>query len=580
MLVRPDWLNLNGAWEFETDPGDLGLKEHWFANRRLHDQIIVPFTLEAAASGLAPSPEAPNIVWYARDFELPASWQAARVVLRIGACDHWTRIFLNGQEAGQHRGGYSPISVDLTHLLVPGTNRLVIRVEDPLSWTQPRGKQAGTTRWPIDYDAVTGIWQTAWLEPLGPVSVEEISSQFRLADNTLTVTAGFSRQFDGDLEIRVLRDGLELACGSTSTDYRAEARVSLQLEMPALWSPSSPTLHQLELTLTSRSRDHQDRVVSYVGLREITVNSGKLCLNGEPLYLRGVLDQGYFPEGWYTAVDDHAIRRDVELTLALGFNCARKHQKAEDPRYLYWADRLGLMVWAEMPSGRIFSTELISTLTTEWTRLMRRDRNHPSIIAWVPFNESWGVWHQIERPAQRAFVDAIYALSKTLDTTRPVIGNDGWEYSSGDLWTLHIYNGSEADSLNDRLNRVLANPGAPLNKSESPVHQRVGALPGATVTGLPVLLTECGGVGFIGNRERTGDEFAYGALPTTTTRLESDCRAIAREIDAARALGGYVWTQLTDVQQEINGVLYFDRTPKLPIDTFREIFSGIGSFPD
>ncbi len=579
ILARPNWLNLNGTWEFEPDPDNSGLRDRWFAERKLTSQIIVPFTMEAAASGVDPAHRSASIVWYARDFVLPDDWQSERTVLRIGACDHWTRIFVNGLEVGQHRGGYTPISVDITHALTSGSNRLVIRVEDSLSWTQPRGKQAGTTRWPIDYDAVTGIWQTVWLEPLGAISIEEIHSQFRCSDDTLTLSAGGSRRFVGGRGRRGLGDGLEIASGKTSANDRQEARITLQLDSPARWSPASPTLHAVELTLMSADGERLDHVTSYVGLREVSVNNGTLCLNGAPIYLRGVLDQGYFPAGWYTPIDDEAIRRDVELTLALGFNCARKHQKAEDPRYLYWADRLGLMVWAEMPSGRIFSTELITTLTDEWTRLMRRDRNHPCIIAWVPFNESWGVWHQVERPEQRAFVDAIYSLSKALDSTRPVVGNDGWEFSSGDLWTLHIYNGEGSDTLNDRLNRVLANPGAPLNRSTSPIHQRVGALPGADVSGLPVLLTECGGVGYVGENERSGDEFAYGELPATTVALESDCRAIAREISAAKTLGGYVWTQLTDVQQEVNGVLYFDRTPKLPLETFREIFSQTGDEP-
>ncbi|MFZ8914379.1 MAG: glycoside hydrolase family 2 TIM barrel-domain containing protein, partial [Pseudomonadales bacterium] len=216
-------------------------------------------------------------------------------------------------------------------------------------------------------------------------------------------------------------------------------RLSFTLENPALWHPDHPYLYDLPVTLEDPLEGTRDQVESYLGLREITWDEAGLRLNGERLYLRGVLDQGYFPEGWYTAPSDEALRRDVELTLALGFNCARKHQKAEDPRYLYWADRLGLLVWAEMPSGRIFSTDLVETLTQEWMTLIRRDRAHPSIITWVPFNESWGVWHQGSRPEQRAWVDSLYHLTKALDPSRPVVGNDGWEYSSGDLWTLHLY---------------------------------------------------------------------------------------------------------------------------------------------
>ena len=255
--------------------------------------------------------------------------------------------------------------------------------------------------------------------------------RFSYADRTLVVTAGFSRPVTGRLSLSIHREGSVVAQAAAQVDYRSEARLSFTLANAALWHPDDPTLYDLTATLEDPLEGTVDEIESYLGLREISWDRSGLRLNGERLYLRGVLDQGYFPDGWYTAPGDEALRRDVELTLALGFNCARKHQKAEDPRYLYWADRLGLLVWAEMPSGRIFSTELVETLTQEWMTLIRRDRAHPSIITWVPFNESWGVWHQGSRPEQRAWVDSLYHLTKTLDPSRPVVGNDGWEYSSG-----------------------------------------------------------------------------------------------------------------------------------------------------
>ena len=322
--------------------------------------------------------------------------------------------------------------------------------------------------------------------------------------------------------------------------------------------------------LLNRATGERDEATSYTGLREVSVTAGQLCLNGAPLYLRGVLDQGYFPEGWYTATTDGALRRDVELTLAMGFNCARKHQKAEDPRYLYWADKLGLMVWAEMPSGRVFSTELVESLTTEWMELIKRDRAHPSIIAWVPFNESWGVWHQSERPEQRAFVDAVTSLTKALDDSRVVVGNDGWEYSSGDLWTLHLYD--EESDVSSRLATLIEDPHSSVT-SEFGGRDRVGALPGADVGGLPILLTECGGIGMGSFSE---EDFSYGNLAETPEALEARMHKIMKDVRSLEALQGFVWTQLTDVQQEINGLLYFDRQPKLPIAVLHDIFSKGG----
>lgn len=569
ILVREQWLNLNGPWSFRMDPEDEGMNARWFESGVPDASLItVPYPVESEASGIHEI-EPSSVVWYERDVELPNEWQG-RVTLRIGGCDHWTRAFINGLEVGQHRGGYAPFAFDIQHALTPGTNRITIRVQDSLSWTQPRGKQAGTTRWPIDYDSVTGIWQTVWLEPLPAVSIESTAFRFSHASGELVYTVCFSGQVEGELEVEISRHGEHVASATVETGLRSEVRQTFTIENGDLWSPESPDLYDVHITLTNHDTGERDRVISYLALREVAVADGELQLNGQKLYLRGVLDQGYFPGGWYTALTDEDIRSDVELTLAMGLNCARKHQKAEDPRYLYWADRLGLMVWAEMPSGKIFSTELIETLTSEWIDLVKRDRAHPSVIAWVPFNESWGVWHQAERPEQRAFVDGVVALTRALDQTRPVIGNDGWEYSSGDLWTLHLY--FEDRDISARLSELIAAPAASVTDTQGG-HHRAGALPGADVTGLPILLTECGGIGF----GRYGDEdFSYGELPQTEQALEAGVRAIADMISSAEQLQGFVWTQLTDIQQEINGLLYFDRQPKLPLSTLKEIFSGIG----
>jgi beta-galactosidase/beta-glucuronidase len=568
ILARERWINLNGTWDFALDPSDEGLRAGWQSTASFEQKIIVPYTLEAQASGIG-NRQAPKVVWYGRDFEVPGAWRQERLMLRFGACDHWARVFVNGQEVGQNRGGYAPFAFDIVHALQAGTNRITVRVEDSPSWSQPRGKQEGTTRWPIDYDGVTGIWQTVWLEPVAKTAIEDIHCGFSLAASQMDVTVGLSGLFDGKLRVAVVEGETVVGTGETSLEGRVEAKVSLRITEPKLWSPTIPHLYDLKLELLDASGSVVDEAISYAGLREIAAGPDGLKINGEPLYIRGVLDQGYFPEGWYTPLDDAAIRRDVELTLALGFNCARKHQKAEDPRYLYWADRLGLLVWAEMPSGRIFSAELVTTLTDEWLRLVRRDRAHPSVMAWVPFNESWGVWNQADRPAQRSFVDGIYHLTRALDGTRPVVGNDGWEYSSGDLWTLHIYEG-DGRPVAARLDDVLADPEAQLYTDG-----RVGALPGGDVSGLPVLLTECGGIGFV-PEGYDGDTFAYGDIPETVEELERRFRSIAADVGAAGQLSGFVWTQLTDIQQEINGVLTFDREPKLPLEVMREIFEGVG----
>lgn len=569
LLMREAWLNLNGTWSFQMDADNVGMSLGWFAAGLPNPaDIVVPYPVESAASkihAVAPA----EVVWYEREFLVPAEW-SERVMLRIGACDHWTRVFINGQEVGQHRGGYAPFGFDIGHALIDGINRITLRAEDSLSWTQPRGKQAGTTRWPIDYDSVTGIWQTIWLEPLPMVCIESTAFEYKVASAELMYTVGFSAQVDGLLEVAISDQGSVIASASAQTNLRSETRLRFVIEHPQLWSPDTPHLYDVSLKLTNHQANDIDTVESYVGLREISTADGALRLNEQPLYLRGVLDQGYFPEGWYTALTDEDIRRDVELTLAMGFNCARKHQKAEDPRYLYWADKLGLLVWAEMPSGRIFSTELVEALTSEWIDLVKRDRGHPSVMAWVPFNESWGVWHQAERPAQRAFVDGIVGLTKALDPSRCVVGNDGWEFSSGDLWTLHLY--FENRDVATRLDELIADPSKSVT-DEYGGHERAGALPAAAVAGLPILLTECGGIGF---GRYSDSDFSYGDIPQSKEALEQHIREITDMIDAAGSLQGFVWTQLTDIQQEINGLLYFDRTPKLPLPILRAIITSVG----
>jgi beta-galactosidase/beta-glucuronidase len=568
-MQRQEWLNLNGTWRFKADPERKGLKERWYLGGDFNDTITVPFPIESEASGIHNlSPE--KTYWYATEFNLPVSWQN-EVLLHIGASDYRTRVFINGTQVCDHAGGYTPITANITHALEATNNLVVILVEDDIGWTQPRGKQAGTTKWPIDYDTVTGIWQTVWLEPIGKTHITALHNAFDIAKSELTLTIESNLQSACSVEVYLSLNQVN-ATSKADMNQRAEARCTFSIENPELWRPERPNLYDLKIKLIDETGNVLDEISSYVGLREVGHKDGYVTLNGEKLYLRGVLDQGYFPTGWYTPIDDDAIKKDVELTLAMGFNITRKHQKIEDPRFLYWADKLGLLVWEEMPSGRVFSNELTRALTNEWLEVLKRDRQHPCIIAWVPFNESWGVWHQSSRPEQRSLVDSLVSLTKACDQSRLVIGNDGWEFSSGDLWTLHLYDGEE-QSLAERLGQLVKDPHTYIVGEGS--DGRIGALPGATVEGLPVILTECGGIGYMSS-ERRDDAFSYGDIPTSEQELLTKFEQVARTVNETKQLKGFVWTQLTDVQQEVNGVLYFDRSPKLPIEKILEVMLGIG----
>lgn len=536
------------------------------------ESITVPFAPGAAASGILwESPS--SVVWYQRSFDRP-KWSHPGLLLNIGASDYISDIYINGHHVCSHRGGYTAIQCAIEDWVEERGNVLTIRVADTDSWQQPRGKQAGDTRWPIDYDAVIGIWQSVWLEPVTDHYFTSIFSRYDDAGKTLSVSLTVSEQSHGRLIVKLSREGVVVESAQANFANRDEATVRLVLADPQLWSPDDPNLYDLDVTLIDEPGKTIDQIASYAGLREVRWQDGGLLLNGERQYLRGVLDQGYFPDGWYTAVDDEALRRDVALTKAMGFNFARKHQKIEDPRYLYWADKLGLMLWAEMPAGRIFSTQLIQALVEQWPRALIRDRSHPSIVGWVVFNESWGIWHQGERPEQRHLADALYSLTKSIDPTRPTIGNDGWEFSTGDVWAVHSYEQGHG-ALAKCIDRLLESPQSYVADVGRP---RQGALEGADPRKLPLVLSECGGVGFVGSNRSAAaehDDFAYGEMPENEDNYASACRGLLAEISEIHQLSGFVWTQLTDVQQEVNGLLFFDREPKLPIEHIRQMVLSV-----
>lgn len=571
LLMRDQWLNLNGVWRFQPDPADLGQAGLWYAPAQWPDDgaadITVPFAPGSQASGINWA-EPTNVVWYRRVFDRP-DWSAQDVLLNIGACDYTTDVYLNGHHVCRHQGGYTPLQCSVGRFLKETDNVLVVRASDTDSWQQPRGKQAGDTRWPIDYDSVIGIWQTVWLEPTQENYGHSIFSRYELGSRELKVTLTLAEQCQGSLEIEVFLDGASVILGQSAFANRNESAVTLRIDEPQLWSPGSPVLYDLSIKVLSESGELIDQITSYTGLREVRCEGGAVLLNGEPQYLKGVLDQGYFPGGWYTAQDDAALRRDIELTKAMGFNFVRKHQKLEDPRYLYWADRLGLMLWAEMPAGRIFSTQLSQSLSEQWPRAVIRDRSHPSIVGWVVFNESWGIWHQGERAEQRHLADALYHLTKSLDPTRPVIGNDGWEFSTGDVWAVHSYEHGDG-GLARCIEGLIESPQTQVTEIGRP---RLGALVGADPRSLPMVLSECGGIGFVdaGKREGKEPDFAYGDIPKTAEQLLQICQRLLAEIGGIPQLNGFVWTQLTDVQQEVNGLLYFDRRAKIPVEKIADL---------
>ncbi len=564
-LEREEWFSLDGEWEFATDRD---------ATCELPDQpefrqrIQVPFAPETAASGIGDT-SFYRACWYRRRFEAPRLEPGQRLFLHFGAIDYAAKVWLNGHVVAEHEGGYTPFSADLTDYCEPGAgNVVVVRAEDdPADLSKPRGKQDWQLHpHSIWYPRTTGIWQSVWLERLPSSHI----SFLRWTPNVERWEIGLETWIAGErrpglrLNVRlwageavlaedsylVLAGGVHRRIALSDPgidDYRNEL----------LWSPATPTLIHADLTLVAPDGAVLDHVRSYAALRSIGAQGDKFVLNGRPYQLRMVLDQGYWPETGITAPSDEAYRRDVELAKAMGFNGVRKHQKIESPRYLYWADTLGLLVWEEMPSAYRYNKTSIERLAREWTAVVDRDASHPSIVAWVPFNESWGVPDLPDSPAQRHYVQALYHLTKTLDPSRPVIGNDGWESVATDVIGIHDY-----DDDPERIQRRYTVDEIPrLFKRERPGGRLLMlADPGQEQ---PIMLTEFGGIAFSPDAAGT---WGY----SRASSAEDFARRYMRLLQVVRnlpVLAGFCYTQFADTYQEANGLLSADRTAKIPIET-------------
>jgi beta-galactosidase/beta-glucuronidase len=570
-FVRPNWLNLNGTWEFTFDDADQGLQNGWHDGRPLDNSILVPFPYQCQLSGINDK-GIHEVVWYARSFTVPAEWLGSDIMLHFGAVDYRTTVWVNGQEVGHNQGGHIPFWFDIAPYIKEGENRLTLRVEDSQDPYQPRGKQA-TSGLPreIDYYCTTGIWQTVWLEPAPPVRIQELRITPSAGKNSFELSVYLHAPFGARrLEAEALNNNKVVA--RTSEEVNAAAG-SLVLSIPEakLWSPESPNLYELRVRLFEGDQ-LLDEVESYAGLRSVELRNGRVYLNGHPIYLMMVLDQGYWPESYLAAPSDEALREDVEWVKRFGFNGVRKHQKVEDPRWLYWCDRLGLLVWGEMANARAWSPKAEERLVAEWRRVIRRDYNHPCIITWVPVNESWGFpGLQQSQPAQYAFLERMVAITRRLDPGRPIVDNDGWEHSDvTDICAIHDYTAT-SEGLKQRYQETLDGGGLPPNLwlSHKPLFLR-----GSRYRGQPIMLTEVGGFLMIPEDVPEQDRDIlykfYGSCCSAEELLEK-YRDLMSGISFLPFVAGFCYTQLTDIEQEINGLLTYDRRPKIAPGQVSEI---------
>jgi beta-galactosidase/beta-glucuronidase len=562
-FVRPLWLNLNGEWEFEFDDANEGLQLGWYDGRKLTRRIVVPFPYQSELSGINDK-SIHEFVWYARTVELSKEDCERDLLLNFGAVDYAATLWVNGHEVGHHQGGHVPFQFDVAPYVKPGANRLSIRVEDRQDPQQPRGKQSHTGMpYGIDYYCTTGIWQTVWLEPVPAMRIEELRVNTDPRRNILDVTVFLhAPSSEWRVEVEVLEEG-KLVATAEDTTAVATGRLRLIIPYAKLWSPENPNIYDLRIRLFDGDT-LLDEVTSYVGLRGIELREGQLFLNGKPTYLKMVLDQGYWPESLLAPPSDEALQTDIGWVKMFGFNAVRKHQKIEDPRWLYWCDRLGLMVWEEMPNAREWSSKAEEQLLAEWQEAIRRDYNHPSIIAWVPVNESMGFPGLAEQHAgQYAFIERMVRSTRRLDSSRPVIDNDGWEHTDiTDICAIHDYTPT-AEKLQSRYKEMLNGGQLPLKVwiSDKPLFAR-----GSKYRGQPIVLSEVGGFLAIPRdippEKRDLLYQFYDSFQTPEELLEK-YRDLIKGIASLNFLAGFCYTQLTDIEQEINGLLTYDRHPKI-----------------
>ncbi|MDF3035299.1 MAG: glycoside hydrolase family 2 [Paucimonas sp.] len=566
-LVREHWQSLDGKWKFVYD--DEGQYNHATDPIEWNAEITVPFPPESQASGIGDR-GFHRSCWYEREFHIKAEGQ--RVLLHFGAVDYWAKVWVNRHLVAEHEGGHTPFSADITRVLnKDGVQIVTVQVEDdPHDLAKPRGKQD----WQLEphsiwYPRTTGIWQSVWVERVGHTYINKIRWTPLFEHFEIGCETFLAGELGDDLtvEVRISHGGKMLADDRYKI-LNGEANRKISLADPGiddsrnelLWSPERPTLLDVELILR-RGDQVIDKVKSYTALRSAHLNRDRFMLNGRPYTLRLVLDQGYWPDTLLAAPSDDALKRDVELAKAMGFNGVRKHQKIENPRYLYWADKLGLLVWEEMPSAYRFTPAAIKRLVKEWTEVIDRDYSHPCVIVWVPFNESWGVPNLTSMQAHRNAVEALYHLTRTLDPTRPVIGNDGWEASATDILGIHDYD-PNPESIKQRY------ASSPNSQQELIDRRRPGGriltLDGYPHRGQPIVLTEFGGIAYAKGR-REPQVWGYSDADSDEEFL-GHYRRLLEVVNEVNMFSGFCYTQFADTFQEANGLLFEDRTPKLPLE--------------
>jgi beta-galactosidase/beta-glucuronidase len=570
-FARPEWLCLNGEWQFEMDPGDSGLERGLLA-RDLQDRITVPFCPESELSGIHHT-DFMNAVWYRRQVTIPTAWAGRRVLLHFQAIDYDATVWVNGREVARHRGGFTPFTCDLGGLTAAGeTMNIVVRARDSHRGPQPRGKQSPRYQnMGVLYTRTTGIWQTVWLEPVPPTYLRRARLTPDVANGAIRLEQPITGNGAGSHVRAKIRDAKSVVCVAecaASSDFCPELDLTIPIEHRRLWSPRDPHLYEVDIELLDGEGVVIDRVTSYVGLRGITIDGPAIKLNGETLFQRLVLDQGYYPDGILTAPSDEALRRDIELSLAAGFNGARLHQKVFEERFLYHCDRLGYLVWGEFPdwgSGLADQIEPGPTYITQWLEAVERDYSHPSLVGWCPLNET----AQLISDHITVLDDVtrgMFLATKAMDRTRPVLDASGYSHrvAQTDVYDSHDYEQSP-QSFRER-HAGLAHGKAFSNLSH-PEQRPISV----DYRGQPYFVSEFGGIYWNPEAQPGEEGWGYGERPRSLEEFYARFEGLCMALLDNPAMFGYCYTQLTDVYQERNGLFTFDRRSKFDLERLRQV---------
>ncbi|WP_426348226.1 glycoside hydrolase family 2 protein [Alloiococcus sp. CFN-8] len=556
---REEWMTLNGTWDFSFDKEDYDRK------------INVPFVYESRLSGIEEKEFHENIC-YRRFFSIPDSWKNKQIILHFGAVDYECKVLVNQHLAEKHVGGQTGFSVNITELLLEGQNELKVLVKDfHKDLDIPRGKQFWKEKSEsIFYTPSTGIWQSVWLEPVSDIYIKQVFITPLFDEKAVKFEYELNHCGECTLEA-VIAYNDSLVSKMLLYPQNKNGNFTLNIDEAVLgcwnitedlaWTPENPRLFDVTFRLKEKERE-VDQVKSYFGMRKISIENGKFLLNNRPYFQKLILDQGYWPDGILTAPSDESFVEDIKMVKEMGFNGVRKHQKVEDPRFLYHADRLGLLVWGEIGAGYAYSRRLATSMMQEWQDAVLRDYNHPCIVVWAPLNESWGVLEIMQNEKEQNFCKAMYAMTKALDTTRPVSDNDGWEHVEGDLLTIHDYE-ARRGVLTKRYTteeKILQEQpaGRPLYVS------------GKAVRNKPIIISEFGGISY---HKDGNDGWGYSNAVDEEDFLQRLSDVISPLL-TSEIVQGFCYTQLTDVEQEINGLLTYQRKPKVGFEKIRNIIFG------